>query len=381
MSAAGRSSQPVLSVPQTPCATSSSSSSSSSSSPPQSPLPSSPPATPTELLNQICDRLRRNDFSAEWSRDYEHVLNRLIHCAPKKGKLIPCRGKRGPPQYIQLVTHSRKQKSDRSHSHNKRLQTEINIGKRLHKDPIHDTHNDSDKLTPNLSLGVVNDLGLNGKQARRYRHIMKTTGTTSVIASDYAIKKVLDERNWQFESDTFQTIVKTQVKNAKKGEKKCIEQKVDVPYTRMVNVSEFLTQQFDELLRQGILFKDRNGRYRLLLPGDKGGHSTKLGLSFLRQENAQCAKYMYVLAAYEGKGVGEDYDCVKKVMQPAMIAVDEWARLNHVDVFIGGDMKWLWLIHGMSCNGSYDCLYCLSSSDRRVSSEPQGISAPPRTYK
>ena len=90
---------------------------------------------------------------------------------------------------------------------------------------------------------------------------------------------------------------------------------------------------------------------------------------------------MYVLAAYEGKGVGEDYDCVKKVMQPAMIAVDEWARLNYVDVFIGGDMKWLWLIHGMSCNGSYDCLYCLSSSDRRVSSEPQGIAAPPRTYK
>ena len=232
MSAAGRSSQPVLSVPQTPCATSSSSS--SSSSPPQSPLPSSPPATPTKLLNQICDRLRRNDFSAEWSRDYERVLNRLIHCAPKKGKLIPCRGKRGPPQYIQLVTHSRKQKSDRSQSHNKRLQTEINIGKRLHKDPIHDTCNDTEKLTPNLSLGVVNDLGLNGKQARRYRHIMKTTGTTSVIASDYAIKKVIDERNWQFESDTFRTIVKTQVKNAKKGEKKYIEQKVDVPYTRMV---------------------------------------------------------------------------------------------------------------------------------------------------
>ena len=152
MSAAGRSSQPVLSVPKTPCATSSS----SSSSPPQSPLPSSPPATPTELLNQICDRLRRNDFSAEWSRDYERVLNRLIHCAPKKGKLIPCRGKRGPPQYIQLVTHSRKQKDDRSHSHNKRLQTEINIGKRLHKDPIHDTCNDTEKLTPNQSLGVVN---------------------------------------------------------------------------------------------------------------------------------------------------------------------------------------------------------------------------------
>ena len=181
------------------------------------------------------------------------------------GRLIPCRGKRGPPQYVQLVTHSRKPKDDRSQSHNKRLQTEINIGKRLHKDPIHDTHNDTDKLTPNQSLGVVNDLGLNGKQARRYRHIMKTTGTTSVIASEYAIKKVIDERNWQFESNTFKTTVKTHVKNAKKGEKKCIEHKVDVPYTRMVNVSEFLTQQFDELIRQEVLFKDRNGRYRLLL--------------------------------------------------------------------------------------------------------------------
>ena len=284
-SSAAISSQSVLSVPQTPCNTPSSSPPS-----PQSLPPPLPPAPTDALLSQICDRLRSNDFSVEWSRDYERVLNRLIHCAPKKGRLIPCRGKRGPPQYIQLVTHTRKPKNDRSQSHNKRLQTEINIGKRLHKDPIHDTHNDSDKLTPNQSLGVVNDLGLNGKQARRYRHIMKTTGTTSVISSEYAIMKVLDERNWQFESDTFRTIVKTQVKNAKKGEKKYIEKKVDVPYTRMVNVSVFLTQQFDELIRQGILMKDGNGRYRLLLSGDKGGQSTKLGLSFIRQEKRSMRK-------------------------------------------------------------------------------------------
>ena len=131
------SSQSILSVPQTPC-----NAPSLPPPPPPSSPPSSPPSPTNELFNQICDRLRRNDFSAEWSRDYERVLNRLIHCAPKKGRLIPCRGKRGPPQYIQLVTHSRQPKNDRSQSHNKRLQTEININKRLHKDPIHDIHND-----------------------------------------------------------------------------------------------------------------------------------------------------------------------------------------------------------------------------------------------
>ena len=80
MSPAAINSQSILSVPQTSC-------NASTSSP-----PSSPPAPTDELFNQICDRLRRNDYSAEWSRDYERVLNRLIHCAPKKGKLIPCRG-------------------------------------------------------------------------------------------------------------------------------------------------------------------------------------------------------------------------------------------------------------------------------------------------
>ena len=251
MSSAGIRSQPVLSVPQTPCNTS------SSSSPPQS-SSSLPPAPTNELLSQICDRLRSNDFSDEWSRDYEHVLNRLIHYAPKRGGLITCCGKRGPPQHIQLVTRTRNDKNNRSDSHNKRLQTEINTGTRLHNDPTNHTNNDYNRLTPNQSLGVVNDLGLTRNQARHYRHIMKTSGTTSVIASDYAIKKALDERNWQFHSDTFTTTVKTKIKNAKKGEQTFKEQQVDVFYTRMINVGEFLTQQFEELIRQEVMFKDCN---------------------------------------------------------------------------------------------------------------------------
>ena len=44
-------------------------------------------------------------------------------------------------------------------------------------------------------------------------------------------------------------------------------------------------------------------------------------------------------------------------MQPAMIAVDEWARLNNVDVFIGGDMNGYGLF--MVCRVMVHTIVCI----------------------
>jgi hypothetical protein len=126
----------------------------------------------------------------------------------------------------------------------------------------------------------------------------------------------------------------------------------------MKNLRQYLINQHDMLDSRGELFRDRNQRSRLLLTGDKGGHSTKLAVVFIQNHSVQSSKNVHVIAQYQAEHVGEDYECIQRVMQPLMEDVGEWALEHNVDVYLGGDMKWLWTLHGMSSNGKYPCLYC-----------------------
>jgi spore coat protein CotF len=86
--------------------------------------------------------------------------------------------------------------------------------------------------------------------------------------------------------------------------------------------------------------------------GDKGGYSTKLMVSIINTHKP-LSRNQILLALYEG--ASEDYDVVSYVFKQIYEKLYSWAHTNNnsssneaqtIRIFQGGDMMWLWMLHG-----------------------------------
>jgi hypothetical protein len=148
-----------------------------------------------------------------------------------------------------------------------------------------------------------------------------------------------------------------------------------IRYVRVVDIAYVINDQIEALKKINEWDNHNNcigdNEIWLNLLGDKGGYSCKLGLSLLNKRRP-LSRDLLMLAMYEG--AGEDYNIVKLVMGETIKQVYDWvnntANGKVTIVFNGGDMKWLYMLLGLSSCGHHFCVYCTISRDDLVSGNP-----------
>jgi hypothetical protein len=203
---------------------------------------------------------------------------------------------------------------------------------------------ESFKLTEDQTIELRNKLNLTWAQQRllsSYLHSIKK----NIFPPEKSVRMKQNEYKYGFEADYFD------FNNDK------------ITYVRATNVQLMLEEQIAELERCECLTDHSNlippNEIWLNVLGDKGGHSTKLIVSILNHHKP-LSRNQLLLALFEGGS--EDYGLVKSIFGPIIDQIYEFAKVgyqnNSIRVFIGGDMKWMWMLHGLSQCGKHFCVYC-----------------------
>jgi hypothetical protein len=146
---------------------------------------------------------------------------------------------------------------------------------------------------------------------------------------------------------------------------------VEVPFARVVDVAAVLNSQLDHLIANN-RFKTHgcipDKEVWCSLIGDKGGNSVKLGVNIINNEAPLSRSSVYILAMYEG--AGEDYELIRRIMQPIIQQVYAWrdslleTKGLTAKVFSGGDFPWMSKMLGLSDLGQFFCIFCLCSQQK-----------------
>jgi hypothetical protein len=235
------------------------------------------------------------------------------------------------------------------------------------------------KLTEEQAIKLRTKLNLTWRQQRVLASYLNSAGC-NVLPSEKSIRKAQSNYEQEFEANSL--VINNET----------------ITYVRAANVQTMLDQHLADLKQAGELTTHNGlipeGEIWVNLLGDKGGHSTKLIASILNHTKP-LSRNQLLLALYEG--ASEDYDVVKTIFGPIFDQLHRWANNNNNDnmqenkyndnnndnnyynnnaiikLFYGGDMKWMWMLLGVSQNGRHGCVYCLSNDDKVVGK--------PRTYQ
>lgn len=207
------------------------------------------------------------------------------------------------------------------------------------------------KLTSDQTIELRNKINLTWNQQRLLRSYLKSINR-NILPPEYTIRNQQTEYEYQFEADT------VKLNNDL------------ITYVRVSDPVLLIQQQLAALKANNQLISHDNlipeNEIWLNLLGDKGGHSTKLMVSILNTVKP-LSRNQILLALYEG--AGEEYDIVKLIFGPIFDRIYTWARnysITNIDsygkiqIFVGGDMMYLWMLHGLSQCGTHFCVYCRS---------------------
>jgi len=231
------------------------------------------------------------------------------------------------------------------------------------------------KLTEDQAIKLRTKLNLTWRQQRVLASYLNSAGC-NVLPSEKSIRKAQCSYEHEFEANSLVINDET------------------ITYVRAANVQVMMDRHLADLKQAGELTTHNGlipeGEIWVNLLGDKGGHSTKLIASILNYTKP-LSRNQLLLAVYEG--ASEDYDVVKGIFGPIFDQLHRWANNNNNDnmqenkyndnnnnnnntvikLFYGGDMKWMWMLLGLSQNGKHGCVYCLSNDDKVIGN--------PRTYQ
>jgi hypothetical protein len=220
------------------------------------------------------------------------------------------------------------------------------------------------QLTQVEAIKLRTKLNLTWRQERVLVSYLKSVGC-NVFPSEKSIRQKQAEFNYEWEHESIE-INKEQIIFVRAAD----------PILMLEQQIKYLNQSGELTTHDGLI---PDGEIWINLLGDKGGHSTKLVASILNYTKP-LTRNQVVLALYEG--ASEDYSVVTHVFGPVFDRLYEWSRnfstssvanFNRIRLFYGGDMKWLWMLLGLSQNGKHGCVYCLSDDDKK-----QGA---PRTFQ
>jgi hypothetical protein len=301
----------------------------------------------TEILKKFIEFVKSDGFG--WSRQWSTLTHALIRNAPANDGIITLQPARGSPQRVQLVTTPTKASDQQSRRNIQRYAAEKSSLEQHQNITTDNTNTDGFDTKKQMdaaeTLAFQSYSNITGEQMRKMRSVCHCLLGYSPFASHDEVQKEIADRNYSFETDVF-PIVRT-VKDVKKT--------IKVSYSRMKDIAAHLTKQHMMLSDMNTLFRDNEGRSRILITGDHGGNCTKLAVVLIQNERTQSPAHVIPLATYSAPNVGEDYECMSTVFKSAIEAVENWAKEQIVDVFIGGDMQWLWKMHGMSQGGAHSC--------------------------
>jgi hypothetical protein len=233
------------------------------------------------------------------------------------------------------------------------------------------------RLTEHQAIKLRTKLNLTWRQQRVLASYLNSAGC-NVLPSEKSIRKA--QSNYEHEFDANSLIINDET----------------ITYVRAANVQVMMDQHLTDLKQSGELTTHNGlipeGEIWVNLLGDKGGHSTKLIASILNHSKP-LSRNQLILAVYEG--ANEDYNVVHSIFGPIFEQLHQWATDNNNDfmqenkyndnnnsnynnntvikLFYGGDMKWMWMLLGLSQNGKHGCVYCLSNDDKVIGN--------PRTYQ
>ena len=231
------------------------------------------------------------------------------------------------------------------------------------------------RLTEHQAIKLRTKLNLTWRQQRALASYLNSAGC-NILPSEKSIRKAQSNYEHEFEANSM--VINNET----------------ITYVRAANVQIMMDQHLADLKQAGELTTHNGlipeGEIWVNLLGDKGGHSTKLIASILNHTKP-LSRNQLLLALYEG--ASEDYDVVKGIFGPIFDQLHRWANNNNNDnmqenkyndnnnnnnntvikLFYGGDMKWMWMLLGLSQNGKHGCVYCLSNDDKVIGN--------PRTYQ
>jgi hypothetical protein len=140
----------------------------------------------------------------------------------------------------------------------------------------------------------------------------------------------------------------------------------NIPYIRYKNIAQVLDDHVLPLIEaknphqhNGVLAKRT---IKIAVLGDKGGNSTKLGVSVINKKKPQSRYSILPLAMYESD---ESYDFITEFMSKTIRDIEQWAadtvrryKKWRIILMLGGDTYWLWDIMGLAHKGTYYCPLC-----------------------
>ena len=210
-------------------------------------------------------------------------------------------------------------------------------------------NNQSTPLSPHETAQFMSVTNMTDNQFRTVKSFLSNKKKSNIFASATAVKEQ----------------IKGIVHNYQTGHGATADS-AKIPYIHYTDVAAKLNDLVKPIMENySTNFKHDilpNRTIQLAVYGDKGGNSTKLGVTLINSEKPQSPFSIQPMAMYESD---EDYELIKEFFSKTISDIEEWAAAfptnNNrwkVKLLNGGDTHWLWNIMGLAKKGKNYCPFC-----------------------
>jgi cell division inhibitor SulA len=206
------------------------------------------------------------------------------------------------------------------------------------------------KLTAAQTLQLRTAASLTNTQLRNIRSHLVSLGV-NVLDSDEHIQQLVQQYKYEIETGEY-------------GVDKQLYCHIKDVHLMLHNICEDITSNNEWTNHDCI----SEGQIWILISGDKGGSLTKLTVNIINRQHPQNPNHTFVVACYDGD---EEHSAIEYIFGPIYKRIMEWqppSQFNESKIFIGGDMKYVSILMGISQIGLHFCPLCLVSNDDLQSS-------------